>query len=121
VETLLAHPVARDALVGVGVWFVFRLLGAAFSLREVLVAAMLVGVLHLGASGMLQHGVAGPYISQFVDLCTEYADAERCRCAQTELERSMPQPEFADLAFKFYVDRMPPPRLREALADCSHG
>lgn len=119
VETLLANPVARDALVGLGVWGVFRLLGTAFSLREVLVAVMLVGLLHLGASGVLRHGVAGPYIAQFVDLCTEYADAERCGCARTELERSMGEREFAELAFKFYVDRMPPPKLREALSGCS--
>jgi hypothetical protein len=118
VKTLLAEPLVRDALVALGVWVVFRLLGTVFSLREVLVAMLLVGVLHLSESGVLE-GVSGPYIAQFVELCTEYADRERCRCAREELERRLPKDEFAEFAFKFYVDRMPPPILREALSDCS--
>jgi hypothetical protein len=118
-RALLSSPVVRDALVVFGVWLAFRLLRTSFSLREILVAAILVGLLHLGASGVLQHGAAGPYVMQFVDLCTPYADPERCRCARVELERSMREREFAELAFKFYVDRMPPPKLREALSGCS--
>lgn len=118
-SALLASPVARDALVGLGVWLVFRLLGTAFSLRELAVAAVLVGLLHLSASGVLRYGAAGPYVAQFVDLCSPYADPERCRCARAELERSMPERDFEELAFKFYVDRMPPPMLREALGGCS--
>jgi hypothetical protein len=118
-SALPASPVARDALVGFGVWLVFRLLRAPFLLREVAIAAVLIGVLHLGASGVLQHGAADPYVAQFVDLCSPYADAERCRCARAELERSMPERDFEELAFKFYVNRMLPPQVREALAGCS--
>jgi len=118
-SALIASPVVRDALIGLGVWLVFRLLWTPFSLREVLVAAALIGAVHLGESGMLEHGAAGPYIAQFVDLCTPYADAERCRCARAALQGRMPEREFGELAFKFYVDRMPPPALREALGGCS--
>jgi hypothetical protein len=116
---LPANPVARDAVVCLGVWVAFRLLNAPFSLREVVVAAALVGALHLGTSGVLREGAARPYVAQFVDLCASYANRERCRCAEAELRHRMSVPDFEEFAFRFYVDRMPPPALREALSGCS--
>jgi hypothetical protein len=118
---LPASPPLRDALVAFGVWLVFRLLRQHFSLREVVIAAILIGFLHFGSSGAFEEGAAGPYTAQFVGLCSSNAnaDAARCRCAKARLERSMSARAFDDLAFKFYVDRRPPPELREALSNCS--
>jgi hypothetical protein len=112
-------PIVRDALAALGVWLAFRLLRAPFALREVVLGAVVIAVLHFAASATPWSVASGPYVAQFVGLCSPYADAGRCRCARAELEQRMRARDFDDLAFKFYVDRRLPPAVRAALDDCS--
>jgi hypothetical protein len=108
-----------DALLGLFLWLLFRLLGFRWSLREVAVCGALVGLFNwwywTPPSG--EPFAKGP-VSAFVDSCARHAEVRTCQCARDRLEADLGRSEFVRLAVRIGASATVPQELGDALTRC---
>jgi len=113
-----------DAVVGIAVFVVFRLLGARLppSKLELAVIAMIA----FAANSWYVpppptiRALSRPigFVGRLVESCSEQASAEACKCAVDRLKERIGEAELVRLAFRAHVNVALPKEFMQALSAC---
>jgi hypothetical protein len=113
-----------DAVVGIVMFVIFRLLGARLPPSKLELAA--IGMIAFAASywyvgpppGM--RGISGPrgFVDRMVDSCSAQASAQACECAVDRLREQAGEAGLARVAFRAHVNLVLPKEFTQVLSAC---